>query len=226
MTMTATTEATTTPYVILEQHATLLRDALRAGLVAASKDRMLPVLCAVKLTGLADGSLKVESTDRFRLVEAIAPRHPRTDAPVGEEWTLLLDRKDAEYLVKMLPSSARGGAVNHAEVTFVPSEGWGQPSLRVVVNYEQTVTFRGIDGDFPRVHALWPDVTAPRDGVTEIGFDPAYLADIGKLPWPKHCRHASLHLSAPNKPATFTYEARDFDEVSFRYLLMPRRLAS
>ena len=103
--------ALTAPAPSFTLPAHVLRDLLVGTLLAASRDLTSPVLNAVHLAWDADrgdgfdGTLTATATDRYRMNEG------RVRVVMSAPGTALIDRRDADALVKTLPKPAKIAAL-------------------------------------------------------------------------------------------------------------------
>jgi DNA polymerase III sliding clamp (beta) subunit (PCNA family) len=64
---------------------------------------------------------------------------------------------------------------------------------------------------------------ATRESVSNVAYNPAYLADVAKLPHdPK--RPVKMSFTEAHKPCIMTYD--DYNHVAWEYVLMPVRLTA
>ncbi|GAB3830135.1 hypothetical protein [Kribbella italica] len=187
--------------------ATHLRDALSAALLSAGKDVFLPILAAVQVEKCG-GELIFRATDRYRLTRVTITLNSE-DAP-SPDWMVTLSAADVKQLVNALPKPKKGQAP--APVALTVEDGilhadTGQAELRL----------KPLDGDFPKVDGIIPTEINPVD---EIGFNPKYLADLGKMPGFDGNQSVKLRFNGP-KAMRAEWGS---DDVQFVYLLMPVRL--
>ena len=194
--------------------AAVLRE-LAGVTVAAGKDDTLPTLTGVRIEW-ESGVIRMVATDRYRLAVCEWRGESVDDAMPG---SALVPAKELAAYVKGLPKPGRGGvdfpvtltldAVGggHA-VTFTCTTHDGQQVRRVV----------GLDGDFPKWEPLIPGVdrVAAIDG---ISCNPAYLADVAKMPTAKN-GPVSVSFTGADRPMVWAGEG---SHVEWKYLLMPVR---
>jgi DNA polymerase III sliding clamp (beta) subunit (PCNA family) len=160
--------------LILPAH--VLRDLLAGTVLAASRDKTMPVLHSVLLRAEQHGdgpaTLLAVATDRYRIHEG------RTQAHLGADdapFEALVDRLDALALVKLLPRAPKRG-------TAGPSAALEVDSSKLVVTVEGAMhIIDTVDRTYPRVEALWPGEDQHAD-YGEITLDPALAADVTKVP--------------------------------------------
>lgn len=151
-----------------------LHNALKNAALFASKDKALPILNAVKFEAV-DGGIRLTATDRFVLGAAfVADQDDAVPAPLS--FLLSTDNvKRVLDLVKLGRTSPKSATV---DIT--------------VDDYEERVTFDTLwdgsatvdtlEGDYPRIKALFPDVTPDQISYApSFGLDPKYAALLGKI---------------------------------------------
>jgi DNA polymerase-3 subunit beta len=199
-----------------------LRDALTAGLLAAGKDDTLPTLASVRVEWDSE-SVRVVATDRYRLVVATIDRQDGMGHDARSngyqntaDGAVLIDRKDAADLVKVLPKFARRGTVNLVAVSvvagsvIVEGDGWSRSMMTVL-------------GEFPKYRTLIP--TEDMYGAVEtVAYNPKFLADIGKLPAEKNTP-VRLFFTKPERPMVAKLTP-DNGVSEYLYMLMPVRITS
>jgi DNA polymerase III subunit beta len=161
-----------------------------SAMVAVSKDDTLPILTSIRME-LANGTLSLLSTDRYRLVLA--------EMPVGyhhTQATILLSAKRWKAFKKHL--SVKGGdiVIRFSDVDTTPDR-FRTASHRHIGFRQGAVELDalGIDGDYPKIRALFPDST-------EIAFE----MDADLLA----ANVASVSVTAErNTPVRFTYNGID-----------------
>lgn len=182
-----------------------LRNALTACLLAASKDRMLPVLNAVHVAKVAN-ELTFRATDRYRLVHVTVTLTGWNEG----DWETLIDVADAKRIVSMLPKTSNAYATELATIdpTAVTVPGAGAAS------------FTPVDGEFPRTGQIIPSGTAP---VEKMGFRPAQLADLNKMPGRGKNEPAVFEFAGASKPAVIRWGEHP---MAYLYMIMPTRVDS
>ncbi len=254
----------------------VLSDAVARVAVAASRDETLPILTGVRVE-LEDDTLTLLATDRYRLAMRELPWH--SSSP-GASAVALLRARTLSDVAKSLGSGevtialAADGAESPA--------GGGRRGGAGLAGFEaggRRSTSQLVDGDYPKVRALFPaeapvtavvatpalleavrrvalvaerntpvrlsftagqvvleagqgedaqaseaiEATLAGDDIT-IAFNPQYLLDgLSAVGAP----FVRLSFTQPTKPAVLTGQAEADAEhdTSYRYLLMPVRLA-
>jgi DNA polymerase-3 subunit beta len=195
--------------------AATLRDVLTGGVVATGKDDMLPTLTGVRFSWADGGAVEVAATDRYRLVVGVTTTTGQNDG------AFLLYRKHAMEIAKALPKPSRGMPDGDVTVSVVNDY--------VVFRIDTpdgviTRECRTLDGEFPKYHSLIPsDETLSGSGPDGFSCNPAYLADVAKIP---HERNTPVtwRFQETHRPAVATYP--EHNGVSWKYLLMPVRIPS
>jgi DNA polymerase III sliding clamp (beta) subunit (PCNA family) len=184
-----------------------LYDLVKGGIVASCKYKTLPILNSVKFE-VREPLVRVVSTDRYRLVIGDINLPEGTLMETGE---FLLPLDSAKDLVKSLPSKANSGMVTvelsddskYVSFTYDGSDGkWNREYL--------TLT-----GDFVKYESIMPKEFTSTE---TIAFNPAFMADIAKLPADKKTP-VTMKFTYWNKPMLGTLEGTN--GVSWTYLLMP-----
>jgi len=119
---------------------------------AASGDDTLPILTGVHIVSEGD-ELTMRTTDRYRLAEVTIPWQP-----AGEDVNLLVRASWLTDVVKTLAGDAS-----------ILADG----NLVGVRTGNRATTSTMLDGDFPKIRALFPDVTA-----TNVTVDRTVFADV------------------------------------------------
>jgi DNA polymerase-3 subunit beta len=119
---------------------------------AASTDDSVPILKGVQIVSEGD-ELTMRSTDRYRLAEVVIPWEP-----VDGDIDLLVRGSWLADVVKTLA----GEATLLADGNLVGMRTGNRATTSI-----------GIDGDYPKIKALFPDTSA-----TEITVDRGQLADV------------------------------------------------
>lgn len=187
-----------------------MRDLLTGALVAAGKDDTMPMLAAVHVV-LADGTLRAEGTDRYRLMVGTYTL-PDGAAQDGAAFDVLLPRRDVEALLRSLPKPAPRSQ-DFASITV---EG----ESVTVEGGAATLTIRALGATYPKVASIMPADMAPlSEGFHQITLDPKLLASFDKVP---HIRNTGLRM-------IFTHEHKavelrlSHDTITWRGLLMPQK---
>lgn len=234
--------------------------------VAASRDETLPILTGVRME-IEGETVTLMATDRYRLALRTLPWRPSTP---GASAVALVRARTLSEVAKAL-----GGG---GDVTLALATGGSTELIGFEAGGRRTTSLL-VDGEYPKVRSLFPDVSptyavvhAPSlveavrrvalvaerntpvrlsftDGAItleagqgedaqaseavegslvgeelSIAFNPQYLLDgLGALAYP----YARLSFTQPQKPAVISGqpEADGDDDTSYRYLLMPVRLA-
>jgi DNA polymerase III sliding clamp (beta) subunit (PCNA family) len=187
---------------------------LTGGVVATGKDDALPTLTGVRFSWADGGTVEIAATDRYRLVVGTTTTTGQNDG------AFLLYRKHALELAKLLPTPGRG-RVPDADITVSVVDRY---VVFRIDTLEGSITreYRTLDGEFPRYRSLMPsDDVLTGDVADGFSCNPAYLADVAKLP---HERNTPVSWRFQNslRPAVATYP--EHNGVSWTYLLMPVRI--
>ena len=212
-------QVTVTELVLPAEYA--LR-AIRAALVAASKDTYRVILNAVLLT-VAAGKAEIVATDSYRLVtvQFAAPDSPDGSILVSRDMLATLAKAYSKSAVAklhegtMLIIRASDSGVTRAEVTITHPTG-------TIVDHNGKV-----DGTFPDYRQLIP--VGDASGVPMIAFNPAYLGDIAKIGTEVGTDNTTpvrVETWGACKPATFTIltEGGGDRGMTTKCLLMPVRV--
>jgi DNA polymerase III sliding clamp (beta) subunit (PCNA family) len=196
--------------------------AIRAALVAASKDYARPILTAVLVT-VAEGKAEIVATDSYRLVtiQFAAPDSPDGSILVSRDMLATLAKAYSKSAVAklhegtMLIIRASDSGVTRAEVTITHPTG-------TIVDHNGKV-----DGTFPDYRQLIP--VGDASGVPMIAFNPAYLGDIAKIGTEVGTDNTTpvrVETWGACKPATFTIltEGGGDRGMTTKCLLMPVRV--
>ena len=234
--------------------------------IAASRDETLPILTGIRVE-IEGEQLTLLATDRYRLAMRTLPWRP-TDP--GQSSVALVRARTLSDVAKALGTGA--------DVTFALTTGGATEMVGFEAGGRRTTSLL-VDGDYPKVRALFPDsapthalvstqalidavkrvsLVAERntpvrltftDGILtleagqgedaqaseavestlvgeelSIAFNPQFLLDgLGALNTP----FARLSFTQPTKPAVLSpqTELEGSDDASYRYLLMPVRIA-
>lgn len=201
--------------------AGVLRDMLVGALVAASRDKTLPTICAVRFEWDEITPVRVVSTDRYRLV--MGESVPSDLVSQSGDGAFLIDRGTVSELVKALPKLPdRYDWPSHGATATVTVSGH-----HVVLRVDDpsgsgawSREIRTLDGEFPKYRSLIP---SPDDRVetANIAWNPAYLADVAKIPHGKG-DPVKWTFYGSTRPAVARYGSHH--GVEWLYLLMPVRL--
>lgn len=189
--------------------AGVLRDMLTGSLTCTSTDMTTPALCAVSVT-VADGILRVQSTDRFRAIfgKYEIPLELRTP----DHFSVMIDRKDVKQVLSALPKG-KGTTVMPVSIavggTFVVFD-WGTGTSTVNI----------FDGQAPDLTRVIPSEDLPLS-VDGLSFSGELLATLGSIPNQSNVPW-TLAFYGASKPMT---AKRSSDgEPSWMFLLMPVKL--
>ena len=207
---------------MIHVNAAALRDILASAAMATEKplparvsqDRHhVPILGYVRLE-FATGELTATATDRFRLVQAVAP----TVLPEGftqyepDGWTILVPAKEAALIAKTIGTRPGKDDIARLEVTdnvLVVQLSTGP----VAVASDVPPT------GYPRVDSLISSSRTNPQPTESIRLDLRYLAMLSKLPHnPTH--PPLLVFKGDRGPVRAEWEYQD---VRYLFLLMPRR---
>jgi DNA polymerase III sliding clamp (beta) subunit (PCNA family) len=223
-TLTTETESPAPVAVSLVLPAEYALRAIRGALVAASKDYARPILCAVLIT-VSKGMAEIVATDSYRLVTVTFA------APDSPDGSLLVSRDVLASLVKCYSKSAVSKLSTGQMLVIRSTENAGYEGIPLEIVHP-TGTITAADGHqggtFPDVHQLIPD--GPGVGVPMVAFNPAYLADVGKVAAEiAECPASPVRVETwdATKPARFTVlggNNGDRDLIAL-YLLMPVRVS-
>lgn len=186
--------------------------------VAAGKDDTVPNLMGVRLEW-SDEGIDAVATDRWRLAHAYWDGRYRgfadsllTGTPEG---AVLLPTKELVAYLKSLPKPSKRGMPGL--VAIRPEVGGVRFDL--ANNYgEVSRLIPTLDGEFPKWHSLLPTEWG---AVEEIAMDPRYVADVAKMPTPRH-GPVRVQFTTPTRPMVWSGEG---ECVKWQYLLMPMRTA-
>lgn len=188
--------------------ASLFRQMLVGTLVAAAKEDHIEVLHAVYLE-VENNTLTTVATDRYRLAVAEA----RVFEPGSKPGGILMKYDDVVTLLKTIPTRPKPSDTIEVRVVngLVFKVSMAQPMDSPVWE----CSFTALKADFPKWRPLIP--TAPVATET-INFDPAFLADVAKIPHDKKTPvRWTFHGS--NRPAMGEWTLAE--EIKWTYLLMP-----
>lgn len=197
---------------------------LRGGMVAASTDKSVPALCAVRLEWGQDraNTVRVVATDRYRLVagDYLLPSDERFGAAGAGDVSLSLS--DVKALVKALPRVTNAN-VNEL-VSFMVSSG------RVVhVEWSSGAQFlTPVESEFPRYRSLVPAPFGTKvldPGLPDGAFacSGAYLSSIGDIPVARNTPWR-MSFAGPERPMVAMNGDSKSGEIEWLFLLMPVRL--
>jgi len=206
--MNATLEKTATQFTM---NAPLLDDLLAGAALAGGKDSSLPTLECISLES-RDGKLIAACTDRYRLfIGRVAFDH--LEIKPGEDISIMIHRMDV-VKIRSLIKPLTGKRVLNPRVN-VAIDG----NRITVSTVDGSVTVLSWDGKFPSYEHLIPTVFEPAD---EIGVNPAFLADLAKVPGIDKSVPLIIRTSGLRKPLLCETRAGD---IQWQLLLMPMRVA-
>jgi len=206
--MNATLEKTATQFTM---NAPLLDDLLAGAALAGGKDSSLPTLECISLES-RDGKLIAACTDRYRLfIGRVAFDH--LEIKPGEDISIMIHRMDAAKIRALIKPLTGKRVVNPRVNVAIDGE-------RVTVStIDGSVTFLSWGGTFPFYEHLIPTTFEPSD---EIGVNPAFLADLAKVPGIDKSVPLIIRTSGSKKPLLCETRAGD---IIWQLLLMPMRVA-
>jgi len=205
---TATMEKTATQFII---NAPLLDDLLAGASLAGGKDSSLPTLECISLES-RDGSLIAACTDRYRLfIGRVA--FDKLEIKPGHDIKVMIHRMDAAKIRALIKPLTGKRVINPRVNVAIDGE-------RVTVStIDGSVTFLSWGGTFPPYEHLIPTTFEPSD---EIGVNPAFLADLAKVPGIDKTIPLIIRTSGSRKPLLCETRAGD---IIWQLLLMPMRVA-
>jgi len=207
------TSATITAHFTMA--APLLDDLLTGALIAAGKDKSLPLLTCVKLSS-ANGVITVAATDRYRLfIGRVDHSTIEQDNPVEtiDNFDLLILREDIAKIRNLIKPLTGKRAIN-PRVTF-----WIEQDKVTVNTIDGNVQFLSWQGNFPAYEHLIPTEFSPAD---TIGVNPQFLADMAKVPGIDKTIPLIIRTSGAVKPLLCETLAGD---IRWQLLLMPMKVA-
>ena len=205
--MNATTTATTSFTI----KAPLFDDLLSGALIAAGKDSSLPVLTCLQLES-RDGKLIAAATDRYRLFIGRLAFDTLELKPENDLKILILRDDVAKIRSLIKPLTGKRVLNPYVQLTI--------DGERITVStVDGSITFLSWGGTFPPYEHLIPTVFEPSD---EIGVNPAFLADLAKVPGIDKTIPLIIRTSGSRKPLLCETRAGD---IIWQLLLMPMRVA-
>ena len=205
--MNATTTATTSFTI----KAPLFDDLLSGALIAAGKDSSLPVLTCLQLES-RDGKLIAAATDRYRLFIGRLAFDTLELKPENDLKILILRDDVAKIRSLIKPLTGKRVLNPYVQLTI--------DGERITVStVDGSITFLSWGGTFPPYEHLIPTVFEPSD---EIGVNPAFLADLAKVPGIDKSVPLIIRTSGSRKPLLCETRAGD---IQWQLLLMPMRVA-
>lgn len=172
-------------------------------------DPLIPAIAAVRLE-VSGSTLEVVATDRYRLFFEKIELPDQT----ADGCEALVDARDVKTVVGLLKNASS------ATVTIDGPKATFEAGL-------STAAVALVEATFPRWRSLLP--TGPEVAIPYIGFNSAFLADIGRVDTgPKRRSEAPLPvrvgLYGVKKPTLVTWVRSD-DQPAPTLLLMPYGLA-
>lgn len=167
----------------------------------ASKDKSLPNLNAVQLVG-EGGDLIARATDRYRLIEG-ALRYKEGDL---EASLIALD--DIKQIITLLKGH-KSYLINISRMGDL---------LQVSTALAFSVTFTLLEAKYPPVEQLLSDSEKEPVSVESMAFNPAFMADYGKIAGKGE--GIKLYFHGEIKPMRVRITG---NKVTWRALLMPMR---
>ena len=206
--MNATLEKTATQFTM---NAPLLDDLLAGAALAGGKDSSLPTLECISLES-RDGSLIAACTDRYRLfIGRVA--FDKLEIKPGHDIKVMIHWMDAAKIRALIKPLTGKRVINPRVNVAIDGE-------RVTVStIDGSVTFLSWGGTFPPYEHLIPTTFEPSD---EIGVNPAFLADLAKVPGIDKSVPLIIRTSGSRKPLLCETRAGD---IQWQLLLMPMRVA-
>ncbi|QIN94397.1 DNA polymerase III sliding clamp [Arthrobacter phage Abba] len=164
----------------------VFRDAVERTIVASSQDDTLPVLCSVNFTAEGD-ELRLQSTDRYRLVFSKAPAQVRT--PVSFILPMMLLRQYTRYMT----GKAVSIIVDESSVKFI---------------FERfTLIAQAVDGDYPKLAPLIADAYPNTVRLNRVEF--ARAARVARSLSPRSWGQVRVSVSRTGVSVTPTLEGTD-----------------
>ena len=164
----------------------------------ASKDKSLPTLNAVQLEG-EGGALVARATDRYRLIEGTL------HALDGRLDISLVSLEDIKKVITLLKSHK----LHRVQLSRIGD-------ALTVSALGDAVTFTLLEGKYPPVEQLLSDSEKEPVAVESMAFNPAYMADYGKIAGKGE--GIKLYFHGEKKPMRVRITG---NKVTWRALLMP-----
>jgi DNA polymerase III subunit beta len=208
---TATLEQTTATFTM---NAAILNDLLSGTLIAAGKDSSLPVLTCVQIES-RDGKIIAAATDRYRLFIGRVDHATidRDNVEKIKDFKILILREDLVKIKNLIKPLTGARVINPRVIFSVDGE-------KITVNtIDGSLSFLSWQGTFPAYEHLIPTTFEPAD---EIGVNPAFLADLAKVPGIDKGVPLIIRTSGAKKPLLCETRAGD---IQWQLLLMPMRVA-
>ena len=191
--------------------AQTLRTALASALPCASKDRTLPILNAVRLV-VEVGEFKAMSTDRFSISRYSAIEHVKAEG----EGAITLAVADTKALIAAIPKPNR---INRADEVSLTIED-GKLTVALI---GATLTYTGVDGDYPAIERLIPD--GDDNTIGRVGLNHSTLKQMTDCVKALDARNSALVFTpgeSNTKPIRLTVE----DAPEWTGLIMPMRIVA
>jgi DNA polymerase III sliding clamp (beta) subunit (PCNA family) len=201
------TTATLTKADTLTIKAAILDNLLAGANLATNKDKSLTALKCVMLEA-RDGSIIAAATDRYRIHEG------RAGIDDAEFRRVLITRDDATKIRAFIKDKIKA---SHADGITITADS--NDLITVSDLFHNSITCRGQVANFPPYEHLIPTEFNATD---TIGLNPAFLADLAKIPGVGKKLPMMLKLNGPGKPML----AEVAGEVFWRVLIMPMRVSS
>jgi len=203
------TNATLTKADTLTIKAAILDNLLAGANLATNKDKAITAtaLNCVMLE-VKDHEITAAATDRFRIHEG------RAGIDDAEFRRVLITRDDATKIRAFIKDKIKASHAGDITITADSND-----LITVSDLFHNSITCRGQVATFPPYEHLIPTEFNATD---TIGLNPAFLADLAKIPGVNKGNPMILKLNGPNKPML----AEVSGDVSWRVLVMPMRSRS
>jgi DNA polymerase III sliding clamp (beta) subunit (PCNA family) len=166
----------------------------------ASKDKALPTLNAVQMEG-ESGALIARATDRYRLIEGTL------HSLEGRVDTSLISLDDIKRIITL----CKAHKPNRVQLSRIGN-------TLTVSSLGDSLTVTVLDGKYPPVEQLLSDSEKEPVSVESMAFNPAYMADYGKIAGKG--KGIKLYFHGERKPMRVRITG---DKITWRALLMPMR---
>jgi DNA polymerase III sliding clamp (beta) subunit (PCNA family) len=150
------------------------------------------------------------STDRYRLTRVTVT----TDDETQGEWAIVVSTADVKRILTLAPRTARG----FMALTFTMDGD----TLTVTDHDGSSVKVTAVDGEYPRLGGVITPMMDDPKPVESCGFNPKFLADLGKMPGLSHNAALRISFHGDNKPVSVTWSDGQLD---YFHILMPVRIA-
>ena len=167
----------------------------------------LPTINAVKISA-GEGKVTATATDRYRLIEG-------TIAGEGELSDSLISLADIKRITALL--KGEGKRAESLPVTI--SRAGDMVSVSVRGN---AITLNAVTGNYPDTAQFLDDTSEPVE-LTQIGFNPALMADYAKIAsrGSKSAIGVRLVFKGERKPIGVVFAVNIFRKVEWRAIIMP-----